>query len=195
MLTIDRTSHCCRLGWDNWRLEFDWRDDRWAHSLWQDLQGIRLPIIRSVEGTTEQIWPGSPAFQDLHLERINPDCGEIQLLGQAGKNHYSGAIRCDGARNVIDFDLAVRIQSPAAAPLTVSTYLHSNANTKERSAQPTWNVIPEPISGCPELSSGFDAPDSESNVLQRLTFQDLNLLKFERQRATIRWKYQLVLNP
>jgi hypothetical protein len=123
MVNVTQTSVDCCLLWGDWELNFSWIKDRWTHLLQKSVPvgaGTTQSQLVSLEGTAEEAWPGSPAFQDLHLERISPDCCEVQLLGQAGKNHYSGAIRCDGSRNVIDFDLAVRIQTAPAAPLIVS---------------------------------------------------------------------------
>jgi hypothetical protein len=191
MLTLSQDSRQCLLTWDCWRLEFVWQGDRWSHALWQDLNGVRRDSHTSLEGTTEQSWPTSPAFQDLHTERIRPDCCEIQLLGQAGKNHYSGAIRCDAAQNVIDFDLAVRIQSAPTPPLTMTTYLIPFGSHRT-----AWQVQPQPIPNFPELTvkAGLPAIDVDPPaVAVQLVLEDLQTLKFERHRATIRWKYRLVL--
>lgn len=189
MLNLFQDSHRCLLSWDEWRLEFLWQDDRWSHALWQESDGQRRDHLTSLEGTTEQSWPSSPAFQDLLTERINANCCEIQLLGQAGKNHYSGAIRCDAARNVIDFDLAVRIQTLPTAPLTLSTYVRANETHSDPAS--SWNIDPEVIPKFPELKCSTEGSGLETLPRIRLFFEDLESLKFEKQRATIRWKYQL----
>lgn len=191
MLVISKDSRQCLLSWDDWRLEFYWNGDRWGHTLWRELNGSRYPYLTSLEGTTEQAWPASPAFQDLHSEMIHSECYEIQLLGQAGKNHYSGAIRCDALRNLIDFDLAVRIQTPVSSPLTMSTYQRSKLPSLNSESH--WDIKPESLTGCPSLICEIANPADTSDNQIRLIFEDLKGLKFERQRCTIRWKYQLVL--
>lgn len=194
MIQVVQTSIGCYLSWPGWQLCFDKCGDRWSHSL-QEWSGAPTNTDRrhfiSLEGAKDDSWPRSPAFQDLYLECINPDCYEVQLLGQAGKNHFSGAIRCDSTTNVIDFDLAVRIQSTPTAPLTLSTYLC----LIEKLPSPRWNIVPQPIPGCPLLTRVDCDQSTGEEVPLELALLDLQGLKFEKQRATIRWKYQMVLHP
>jgi hypothetical protein len=195
MLTISQDPRQCLLSWDNWQLQFSWQDDRWTHSLWMLEQGGRTPVWSSIEGTGEDLWPCSPAFQDLISERINDHCGEVQLLGQAGKNHYSAAIRCDGAANLIDFDLAVRIQSAPADPLQVGSY--QQFGSKLGPANSVWRFSPEPIPLFPELTVVDQNQDGQTSDVPttNLILSGLQSLKWDRHRATVRWKYTCRLTP
>jgi hypothetical protein len=198
MIKVVQTSIGCSLSWPGWQLCFDRIGDRWMHSLQEWLGTSVSPDRRffiSLEGEKEDAWPRSPAFQDLYLERISSDCYEVQLLGQAGKNHYSGAIRCNSAINVIDFDLAVRIQSLPTVPLAMSSYLC--LIEKSPAQLPRWNIVPQPIPGSPQLTRvDHDqiAGETGNEVPLQLIVNDLQALKFEKQRATIRWKYQMFLD-
>lgn len=195
MLTISQDPRQCLLSWDHWQLQFHWQDDRWTHSLWKIEQGGRAPVWSSIEGTGKDLWPCSPAFQDLIFERINDHCGEVQLLGQAGKNHYSAAIRCDGAANLIDFDLAVRIQSEPADPLQVGSY--QRFGLKLEPATSNWQFYPESIPLFPTLALVEKNQDGQPTNAPAtdLMLSGLNSLKWDRHRATIRWKYTCRLTP
>jgi len=193
MLTISQDSRQCILSWGEWQLEFEWRIDRWAHSLSQVQSDVRDVVWRSVEGMPDEVWPGSPAFQDLYTERINENCGEVQLLGQAGKNHYSGAIRCDGTSNTIDFDLAVRIQTLPQAPLSLSSY--SQVAIPGQNSESTWQFLPELIEGFPVLTEKLIPASRLRETHFRLQMEELHSLTWDRHRTTIRWKYRCRLVP
>src|SRR3954470_4022824 len=100
MLEVIQQPRQSLFTWPGWRLEFCWQSDRWQHVLWQAAADGWRRRVASVEGTADQTWPNNPAFQNVYVEQISPDCAEIQLLGQAGKNHYSGAVRCNAEQHV-----------------------------------------------------------------------------------------------
>ena len=194
MLEVTQQPRQYLLTWTGWRLEFSWQVDRWQHQMWRAKGREWTPAISSVEGTSEQPWPGSPAFQNVYYEQIDPDIGEVQLLGQSGKNHYSGAIRCDSKRQVIDFDLAVRIQAHPAGPLLLSTYdVYSPLGRDDTERH--WELTIEPLPVQPLLVTHWDVSTLPLKSTYTLQMPDLTGVKIEKQRTTLRWKYQWRLKP
>lgn len=189
MLEVHQQPRQFLFTWPGWRLEFCWQADRWQHLLWQAEPAGWQRLLQSQEGTPDQPWPDSPAFQNAYVERINADCSEIQLLGQAGKNHYSGAVRCDAQKNLIDFDLAVRIHSEPAAPLLMSTYQLAPAFLNADPAK-QWELHTEILSKQPPLLIDGGRAQDPSGTTMCLRMPDLSELRMEKQRATLRWKYQ-----
>src|SRR5262249_35141382 len=53
---------------------------------------------------------------------IEPGIQELQLLGQAGKNVYSAAIRFDGRLHEIGFDFCLRTPVTVGVPPVLATY-------------------------------------------------------------------------
>lgn len=194
MLEVTQLPRQYLLTWAGWRLEFCWQVDRWQHQLWRAKGKEWLPGVASVEGTSEQPWPGSPAFQNVYFEKIDADVGEVQLLGQSGKNHYSGAIRCDSKQHVIDFDLAVRIQSHPAGPLLLSTY-DVYAPLADEDLEHRWALTVESLTGQPPVVTQWDRSQLPQKTAFNLRMPDLSGAKIEKQRTTLRWKYQWRLKP
>lgn len=194
MLEVTQQPRQYLLTWPGWRLDFSWQIDRWRHQLWRAEGQEWLRGVSSVEGTSEQPWPSSPAFQNVYYEQINSEVGEVQLLGQSGKNHYSGAIRCDSRRQLIDFDLAVRIQAHPTGPLLLSTYdVHSPLGRED--AEQRWALTIDTLNAQPGLISDWDVSKLPQKSVCRLTMPDLTGAKVEKQRTTLRWKYQWRLKP
>lgn len=191
MLEVTQQPRQSVFAWPGWRFEFVWRSDRWQHVLFQAQPQGWQPVLESVEGTAEQPWPASPAFQNAYIERQSPTCAEVQLLGQAGKNHYSAAIRCDAAENMIEFDMAVRIHAEPAAPLLMSAY-HAAPPLPGRTCD--WTLTPETLPGQPPIVSDW-TPGSSTATNLTLSMVDLSALKMEKQRATLRWKYRIAVTP
>ena len=181
------------LTWPGWRLEFRWQTDRWQHVLLQ-LQGTEwVQSITSIEGSSEQSWPPSPVFQNVYFEQTSPEIAEFQVLGQAGKNHYSGAIRYDSQLHHIDFDLAVRLQAPPEGPLLLSTY--DVSPTLQRDSSPAWGITTDTLAAQPTLRVAWRTANDRPNAHLTLGVDDLQGVKIEKQRTTLRWKYQWSLKP
>ena len=194
MLEVTQQPRQYLLTWPGWRLEFAWQIDRWQHQLFRAQGENWIPSVTSFEGTSEHPWPSSPAFQNVYYEQINPDIGEVQLLGQSGKNHYSGAIRCDSRQQLIDFDLAVRIQAHPSGPLLLSTYdVHPPLSRDD--PEHRWALTIESLAAQPVLVSQWDVSDLPQKSVCRLIMPDLTGAKVEKQRTTLRWKYQWRLKP
>jgi hypothetical protein len=101
--------------------------DRWQHSISIPRVGAAWSLLTSDEGTPGELVLPSPALQDLRLEKLSDEIYEFQLLGQAGKEIYSAAIRLDGATQSINFDLCARRRSIDAALCTASRYRLADA--------------------------------------------------------------------
>jgi hypothetical protein len=95
------------------RIVLQFANDRWEHALgWNDA-GAFQPFARSVEGRPDDLWPASPALQELHIEER--DDGRVAFLtGMAGSSHWSASIACDPAQHRATFDIACRSKQPPA---------------------------------------------------------------------------------
>jgi hypothetical protein len=92
-------------------VRFDRRGDRIEHSVW--ISGIDVPLLTSVEGSSDDAWPSSPPFQELTLEeRSGRSIG--LLVGRAGASHWSACIEPTAEWDAISLDIACRIQQPPA---------------------------------------------------------------------------------
>ena len=80
--------------------------DRWGHVI-VALDGERVtPLLVSVEGSNEQVWPPSPPLQSLSIERR--EAGDVALLvGMAGRSHWSASV--EATKNELDFDVACKL--------------------------------------------------------------------------------------
>ncbi|MEK6239181.1 MAG: hypothetical protein N2C14_31065 [Planctomycetales bacterium] len=100
------------------RLRFFQEGGRFAHALFlaDDANGIDAknandePLMVSVEGDADLIWPPSPPFQDLLVESIGQGRAAM-LVGMAGKSHWSASF--ETRENGFFVDVACRVkQSP-----------------------------------------------------------------------------------
>ncbi len=82
--TVDRAGHGLRV-------VFYKRGDRWGHVV-AAVSGEHVsPLLVSVEGTNEQVWPPSPPLQSLSIEQRAT--GAVALLvGMAGRSHWSASV-------------------------------------------------------------------------------------------------------
>lgn len=107
------TSNTVTLDCGLLRIELQYVNDRWEHSVgWNDAGGFQ-PFVRSVEGKPDDLWPASPALQELHVEE-RADGRVAFLTGMAGSSHWSASIACDPAQHRATFDVACRCKQPPA---------------------------------------------------------------------------------
>lgn len=67
-----------------------------------------VPLLHSVEGTSQDLWPASSALQSLSIEAL-PDGRRVALLvGMAGRSHWSASIEANQEQQALIFDLACR---------------------------------------------------------------------------------------
>ena len=159
----------------DWRLTFERTADRWRHRLLVQKAGTWLEFWASREGASDQDWPPSPAFQDLHLQPIDDDCIEVQLVGQAGKKHYSGVVRWELSQQQLFWDLAVHLPGVPEQPIGSHYRLQSSVvgesfEVEEIPGQPPLEVTQTSLPDC-ELSLGCADWSKSRLVRGRLTFR------------------------
>jgi hypothetical protein len=93
------------------RVVFDHRGDRWGHRIEMLSSGEPIQTLASMEGTPDDDWPPSPAFQTLELQSRSTGKQTALLVGKAGSSHWSMAVEADGATEAITFDIACRLSS------------------------------------------------------------------------------------
>jgi hypothetical protein len=92
------------------RVVFDWRGDRYGHTVERWIESQWQPLLESVEGAPDDEWPPSPALQSLQIERRAS--GPVALLvGMAGKSHWSASVSITADGQGFLFDVAARITS------------------------------------------------------------------------------------
>ena len=97
------------------KLVFDWLGDRFGHRMWLEEPGRRPgPLLDSVEGAPDELWPASPPLQEFHVETRGPGQLVALLVGRAGRSHWSLSVLCDAEREALWFEAACRIgQAPS----------------------------------------------------------------------------------
>jgi hypothetical protein len=91
-------------GADRWRLAIGVSDD-------VDASGAWLPLLTSVPGSADEAWPAFPPLQEL-LPGTHNDRPSVQLVGMAGKHHWSLSVAWQVEQAQWLFDFACRCESP-----------------------------------------------------------------------------------
>lgn len=116
---------------DRVKVEFVWRNDRFAHAfVFPD--GTR---VDSIEGDAADAWPPSPPLQQLSLEQLN-DADVILGVGAAGSGHWSVSVevvRLDQHIHAFKFDFACQCKSAcgflgSSYPATARLRVHCDDN-------------------------------------------------------------------
>lgn len=115
------------------RVEFHWRVDRYVHTIYRVTGDTMVPIISSLEGTEDDMFPTSPGLVDLHRqEKI------LFLTGATSICHWSLSVQAKHAPSLV-FEVACR---PKAQPTWLgSTYevLHPSAQATLLSQSNLWS--------------------------------------------------------
>jgi hypothetical protein len=168
-----------------WRIAFFRAADRVAHRVELTAAGSCQPLLESVEGSPEEIWPASPALQQFHLQR-GPDGRPLALLvGMSGRSHFSASVGLAGDGGSAVFEIACRAKSPPAALGT--TYRVLGPQAVERSPA---GVLIGPLT----LGSEVTEPPPTWNA----SGQQLRLSVAAGDGAwprTISWRYTLRFTP
>jgi hypothetical protein len=96
---------------DELRAVFDYRVDRWGHRIEVRREDQWVAAFSSIEGSADDDWPPSPAFQHIHLQTFSISGPTALLVGKAGASHWSAAIEADREAGVFRFDIACRLSS------------------------------------------------------------------------------------
>lgn len=196
MLHVTQTPGTCTILQDHhWKLLWTQKTDRWEHSLWRGRFALESesekvvwdPAVRSIDGLPADNWPPSPPWQDLFVEQKSLHQCEIQLLGQAAGNHYSGAIMWNELAREIHFDLAVRLQTAPPERWIVSQYQRAIPDGE-------CSLITHRLQDHPITTSYLESSTcSTSEPFATIAVDETTSLKWDRKRCTFRWAYSLRL--
>ncbi len=99
------------LGTQGLRMVVEWRGDRFRHFIITREQNNCRSKLESIEGTTMDLWPTSPALQSIHMPH-DSNWRTAMLVGMAGRSHWSMCIEADFDNDRFHFDAACRLQEP-----------------------------------------------------------------------------------
>lgn len=147
-----------------------------------------LAELRSLEGTSADEWPPSPALQSCSLQEIRPGERAAFLVGMAGKSHWSASMEAVAREGAFVFDFACRVhQAPH--------WLGTSYAIQWPSPHPVtrFQLLPAGISihlikPADEIRGADLAPMSEQSL--RYSCPDALPAKFP---ATLRWRYRIYL--
>ena len=157
------------------RVVFQFFDDRFHHSVGILTNGVFHTLLESLEGSANESWPSSPAFQEVSQQGTT-----ALLVGMAGTSHFSASVepRMDSIR----FDLACRLKEPPT--VLGSTYRllqpaapNSTSDNEDSSGQHSLNI---------PLQATHDSP---SNSSHNVHIRPPHLSKELPQTA--RWSYEV----
>ncbi|MFN0020783.1 MAG: hypothetical protein ACKVP0_21195 [Pirellulaceae bacterium] len=166
------------------RLIFEQIADRVAHRVEVlNSTGEKLAEFRSVEGTSADEWPASPALQSCSFQEIRPGQTAAFLVGMSGKSHWSASIEAISGRGALDFDFACRVsQEPQWLGTTYAIDPLSPWSGTQFQLGPTGMAL--------ELAHASDKCVCEVSG-KSLRFSCVQ--KAEKYPATIRWRYGIHL--
>lgn len=116
--------------------------DRWRHRLLAD----ERVLLTSEEGDGTDLFPPSPAYQEMLIESPEPGISEFQLMGLSGRTVYSASVRVNERERIIDFDCCARIKQEETTTRSIATYRLPTGATRSAGADGLtleWNAGPE----------------------------------------------------
>jgi hypothetical protein len=161
---------------DELRVVFDYRVDRWGHLIEVHHEDQWIVAYSSIEGTSSDDWPPSPAFQHIHLQNFSLNGPTALLVGKAGSSHWSAAIEADREAGVVRFDIACRL---SAEPTRLGSAYSSLHNHRPGSTKP----LIELAMLNDTVRRVLDSRDTEFSI--RVSNESYP------KPSTIRWKYAI----
>jgi hypothetical protein len=139
---------------DELRAVFDYRVDRWGHRIEVRREDQWVAAFSSIEGSADDDWPPSPAFQHIHLQTFSLSGPTALLVGKAGASHWSAAIEADRETGVLRFDIACRLVGGPS--FLGSAYSFADLSHKAASCRPSIEIsaISDPCRRNLELGAG-----------------------------------------
>ena len=207
MNALEKSAETYTVRDSNIEICFRYASDRWCHRVATNRNGRWYPLLESEEGRADDNDLPSPALQDLRFEEVRDRVFEFQLLGQAGKEIFSAAIRFDGEARTIDFDLCARSRAMTFPACTHSQYvLASGVECPMVDRQPSsLSLQPDGESGLIIAALSIaDGPVGECRLFDSSPVQRIGVGCFggsgpetTRRGVSIRWRYQMTLagNP
>ncbi|RIK76440.1 MAG: hypothetical protein DCC67_13910 [Planctomycetota bacterium] len=103
------------------RLSFEWRGDRYGHTICGVNGDEAVPIAVSVDERGSGDGPLSPPVQEIREIADATGGRQLMLIGAAAGAHWSMTVRAAAEENqrYLEFDVAVRVQKPPA-PLGIA---------------------------------------------------------------------------
>ena len=167
------------------RLTFSWIGDRYAQQVDYCGPTGTTPLLTSLEGNDQVVWPPSPPLQQLTFEE-RPRGPIALLIGMAGTSHWSVSVEADTARGEIVFDVACRISQQ---PLFLgTTYLSTQtvAAAQGKNVSLAAGVTLESLPVCEEVADATGAIEiADSQIKIAAVSPEVG--------ETPRWKYRLAL--
>ena len=171
------------------RISMVWENERFKHCVDWVAGDQAFRILESVEGDEKELWPPSPALQQLTLEQRTQSRQVGLMVGMAGNSHWSVAIENDPRDKSMLFEAACRVADTTAGSLT-TTY---------KSMVPV--KIVDPIERVAELSIAgrkcrIKVESTGRGELDELKIEG-NIITItptempETWPATVEWKYRL----
>ncbi len=166
---------------------FVWRDDRYHQTVNIVSGPERLPLLSSVEGDDQTIWPSSPPFRQVAVEQ-HATSRVALLVGMAGKSHWSASIHSPVGESRLLFDVACLARQ---APLKLGSCYRLNAepvdltHTSLLLSTPAGNVQLQTIAGGPWTPRLF-VQDGNASI-------GVDLQPAVEVPQTYRWRYELAL--
>lgn len=169
------------------RLIFDWRHDRFGHTVELVAGGQIVRLLASAEGTHRDGWPLSPPLQQLHVENRDSGHRVALLVGMAGTDHWSMSVETAPERDIpcLSFDVACRVTSGATPLRSVYQFAASSADVEIahsvcRNPQLGWQL--KPILVGKEITARLESiPDGVA------------IIPVAKSGPTVRWKYCIEL--
>ena len=116
------------------RIGFHWHRDRFAHTIGFVADGRFVPVMASMEGTSEEVWPPSPPLQELHFED-RPEGRVALLVGRTAGVHWSLAVDRAAEVDFFRLDVACRL-SGASFPALPATAVFRSLQSGYRTMVP-----------------------------------------------------------
>ncbi|TWU29727.1 hypothetical protein [Bythopirellula polymerisocia] len=103
------------------RVEFHWRDDRYFHTIYRVTCDTAVPVVTSLEGAEDELFPASPCLFELHQQEQ-----VLFLTGATSVCHWSLSVQSMSANRLV-FEVACRLK--AKPPWLGSKYevMHDSA--------------------------------------------------------------------
>jgi hypothetical protein len=154
-----------------------------------------LAELRSIEGTSSDEWPPSPALQSCSVQKIRPGVTAAFLVGMAGKSHWSASVEAITGEGKLVFDLACRLSSiPQWIGSTYELLKEEAGESRELegpargivlSSHALLSILPEPV-GKP---GNCRCQITENRIEVRGNMEG----GLSNQVRTCRWRYRLKL--
>lgn len=167
------------------RVNLAFEQDRFVTEISGIFDSAVVSLLRSVEGTSQDVWPPSGALQEV-LPQEHETGRLLAAVGRAGKSHWSTVVLCSEPAGTVEFDFACRVKEQPT--WLGSTYMLDLAQSK---------VVDEQ---CVELEIPGQSAKLRCRAMpdSRLTLERPHLRFLpENSEPTLprteRWKYQFQL--